>query len=219
MILLVLEAAHEAAAHARNLGGIEGEILLLGHLDGHGLEIAHELRAAHGTAAQAQAAHHLGLVAHADLLELNAGLEHGRQILDQGSEIHAAVGREIEQNLAAVKGVFHAHQLHFEVMVKNLLLADAVRLFFLAHIIAMTLRVLGGGDADDRLERGDDFVILHLAHARHHLGIFNAAGGLDNHRVARRGPQLAGIKIIQLACVAETHAYNGRHELISSDMI
>ena len=38
-LLLVLQTAHQTAAGARNLGGIQGQVLGLGHLDGHRLEL------------------------------------------------------------------------------------------------------------------------------------------------------------------------------------
>ena len=76
VVLLVFEAAHEPSAEAGDLRGIEGKVLLLGHLDGHGLEIAQEGAAADGPTAGAEAAEHLRLVAHADLTKLYAHLEH-----------------------------------------------------------------------------------------------------------------------------------------------
>src|SRR5699024_11524728 len=53
--LLVPQAAHQAAAAAADLGGVEGEALLLGHPDGDGLEVPQKAAAAEGLAAQADA--------------------------------------------------------------------------------------------------------------------------------------------------------------------
>ena len=39
-VILILQAAHKAAADTGNLRGIEREILVLGHADGHGLKVA-----------------------------------------------------------------------------------------------------------------------------------------------------------------------------------
>ena len=76
IILLIFQAAHEPTAGAGNFGGVQREILLLGHFDGHGLEITQERAAADGPAAGPQAAQHFGLVPHADLPKFDAGVEH-----------------------------------------------------------------------------------------------------------------------------------------------
>ena len=47
-IVLVAQATHETAAAARDLGGVQGQILLLGHLHGHLTEIRQEGGAAQG---------------------------------------------------------------------------------------------------------------------------------------------------------------------------
>ena len=39
---LVGQAAHEAAAHPGDLGGIQAQVLLLRHANGHGTEILHK---------------------------------------------------------------------------------------------------------------------------------------------------------------------------------
>ena len=56
MVFLKLEAAHEPSAHAADLGGVQGKILLLGHLDADRLEIAQKAAAADGPSAGAQPA-------------------------------------------------------------------------------------------------------------------------------------------------------------------
>ena len=77
-----------------------------------------------GLAADAQAADHLGLVADADLPQLDAGAEHAGQVLDQLAEVHAAIGGEEKQDLAAVKATLHPHQLHLQLVLLDLLFAD-----------------------------------------------------------------------------------------------
>ena len=75
-VLLVFEAAHEPAARAGDLRRVQAQILRLGHLDRNGDEVVQKLRAAERPAADAEAAEHLRLVAHADLPQLDAGTEH-----------------------------------------------------------------------------------------------------------------------------------------------
>src|SRR5512135_1212360 len=80
---LVSEAAFQAPAEAGQLGRVEAEILLLRHLDRHGLERREERRAAERPPARAVAAEHLGLVADADLAKLDARAEFGGEIADE----------------------------------------------------------------------------------------------------------------------------------------
>ena len=124
-VLLVLQTAHETPAGARDLGGVEGEALGLGHLDGDGLKVVQEAAAAEGPPADPQSAQHLGLVPHTDLAQLDAGVEHAGQILHQGPEIHPALAGKEKEDLIAVKVVLHIHQLHVKPVVGDLLLADA----------------------------------------------------------------------------------------------
>ena len=44
----------------------------------------------------------LALVPHADLAQLDAGVEDTGQILDQLAEVHAAIGGKVEHDLGAV---------------------------------------------------------------------------------------------------------------------
>ena len=57
---------------------IQGQVLGLGHFDGHRLELVQEGGAAEGLAADAQPAQQLGLVPDADLPQLNAGVRADR---------------------------------------------------------------------------------------------------------------------------------------------
>ena len=75
-VLLVFEAAHEPTACAGDLRRVQAQILRLGHLDRNGDEVVQKLRAAERPTADAEAAEHLRLVAHADLPQLDAGTEH-----------------------------------------------------------------------------------------------------------------------------------------------
>src|SRR5258708_16958452 len=80
---LVAQAALQAAALPRELRRIEAEVLLLGHLDRHGLERAQPGGAAERPAAGAVAAEHLRLVADADLAHLDPHAKVPGQIADE----------------------------------------------------------------------------------------------------------------------------------------
>ena len=198
-VALVLEAAHEPAADPRDLRRIQREILLLRHADGHRLEVPEERRAAERPAAAADAAHELRLVAHADLPQLDARAEHGREILDELAEIDAAIGREIEHDLVHVERVLDIDELHRELVLRNLLLADRERLFR-AHLVVFDfLHVLRRRDAVNDLQRRRDFAVRDLARADDSLAALDAARRLDDDLVALLDVEAAGAEIINLA--------------------
>src|SRR5262245_20434501 len=68
----VAKTALQPPAQARELGGVEAQLLLLRHLDRHRLERLQERRAAERTAARAVAAVHLRLVSDTYLAHLDA---------------------------------------------------------------------------------------------------------------------------------------------------
>ena len=105
-----------------------------------------------GLAADAKAADHLALVAHADLAQLDAGVEDAGQILDQLAEVHAAVGGEVEHDLGAVEGILGLHQLHFQAVAGNALLTGAVGALFVLTVLAHPADIHAVGHAGDGLE-------------------------------------------------------------------
>ena len=214
--LLIFETAHETAAGAGNLGGIQAQILGFGHLDGNRLEVIQELGAAEGPSADAQTAHHAGLVPDADLPQFDAGAENGGQILYQLPEIHPAVGGEEEEDFAAVKGALRRNQLHVQLVFLNFLETDGKGLLFLFVVVGGNFFIVGRGHAQDGPQ------------GRHHIGgghrvaaagaeaELRTTGRVDNHMVAHFGRQIAGVKIINLAAGAEAdvhHRYLFRQRL------
>src|SRR5690606_14486237 len=79
-VVLVLEAAEQAAAPAGNLRGVERERLVLGEAQADGGEFPEPGGAAVLAAAPADAAQARRLVADADLAELDAGPEPGGEL-------------------------------------------------------------------------------------------------------------------------------------------
>src|SRR5262249_33271034 len=131
---LVAEAAFQPPAQARELGGIEAQVLLLGHLDRDRLEALKERRAAERPATGAVAAVHLRFVAHADLAHLDAGAELGGQLAHQLAEVDAAVGSEIKNQLRSVECLLDARQLHAQAALADFQQRDPVR-FLLAVLL------------------------------------------------------------------------------------
>ena len=203
--MFISQTAHQASARPTDLGGVQAQPLLLRHLDGHGLEVFQKPAAAERLTAKPQAAQHLALIAHADLAQLDAGVELGRQILDQLAEVHAVVGCEVEHQLAAVQRVLGIDQLHFQVMGGNALLTDMVRLLHIGAVLAHTAHVHGIRHADDRLDLAGE--ARHLMRGADDLAAFGAAGRRDDDKVALLDLELARVKIIRPAILFKFNGY------------
>src|SRR5262249_50000016 len=150
---LVPQAALEAAAEAGQLRRVEAQILLLPHLDGARLDRLQERRAAQRPPAPAVAPVHLRLVAHADLAHLDARAELRGELAHEFPEIDAAVGREIEDQLRAVEGLFDARELHPEAALADLQQRYPVRLLLAALVLQTRDDVVARREAHDALRR------------------------------------------------------------------
>ena len=109
--------------------------MFLRHADRDRRKIPQKRRAAERPPAAADAPQKFRLIPHADLPQLNAGMEHRRQILHQFAKINASVRREIKNDLIDIKGVLHPHQLHGESPGSNLLLTDAKGFLLLRPVL------------------------------------------------------------------------------------
>ena len=70
--------------------------------------------AAQHTAADADSAENLRLIAHTDLPQFNPHLKHCRQIFYELTEIDPSVRRKIEEHFVVVKGIFCVDQFRIE---------------------------------------------------------------------------------------------------------
>ena len=211
---LVFEAAHQTPADARDLAGIEGKILLLGHLDGDRNKLAHPCMTAERSAADAVASQYFGLVADADLAQLDAGPEYAGQVFDQVAEVHAPVRRKIEQHLTVVECVLRVDELHLEAVRLDLLLADAVSLLLLDAVAALRLIVLGSRDADYVFERLLELARLNVHRKADDRPVLDASDSLDDHVIAVPDYELSRVKIENFDSIPEPHA-NYTHRCIA----
>ena len=207
----MLQAAHQSAAHAGNLRGVQGQILLLGHLDGHRYEIRQMGMTAQWSSTDTDAAQNLCLIPDADLPQLDTGTEHAGQILYQLAEIDASVRGKIKQYLVIIKGILCLDQLHFQSVLFNLFLADLKRLFFLEAVGRLPGIVLLGRDPDHRLQGLNNLLILHLFGTHYHISVFHASGGLHDHMLSLGDIQLSGGKEIYFSRIPESDAYDFFH--------
>ena len=206
-LFLIAQAAHQPAAAAGDLGGIEREILHLGHFGGDGRKLVQEGAAAVGAAADPDPAEHLGLVAHADLAQLDAVVKNAREILDQLAEVHAPVGGEEEKRLVAVKAAFHVHKLHVQPVVLDLLLADDQRVLFAEAVLLVDPPVLQGGHTHHRAQRLHHGIVFHKAVALYAVGDLEPLGRLDDDLFPVGNVQAVRGEIIGLSAGFEFYRY------------
>ena len=203
-LVLIFQAAHQTAAHTGDLRRIERQVLILRHVDGNRMEILEVRTAAQFTAAAAQTANHLRLIAHADLAQLNAGAEHACEVLDQLAEVHTAVCGEVKQQFVHVKGAFRGDKVHFQTAILDLLLADDKRLIGALFIALERFHVGFGCHTNHALERLHDLLIGHIGVALHTVAVFNTAGRLNNYTRAGCNFQTLRVEIIHFSVRFET---------------
>ena len=179
------------------------------------MEVIQEGGTAKRPPAHAQTAQHLGLVSHADLAQLNTGMESGGQILNQLSKVHTAVRGKIKQDLGPVKGVFHLGQVHIQLVFLDLLQAHLVGALLFFSIFFQNLLVSGSGNTQHRLEGCSDLILRHLFGRILGDAAFHTSGGLYYHQVAFLNLQLLRVKIICFAGVLKPNAYHFCHNLSS----
>ena len=214
--MLVLEAAHQAAAGTRNLSRVERQILFLCHIDGHRLKVAQIGRAAQFTTTDAQTTDHLGLIAYANLAQLDAGAEDGSQILDQTAEVYTAICREVEQDLVEIEGALDSDQTHVQLVFLDLAPCNLVGFLGLTLVFAGDFQIAFGRDADDFLERRDDFAFGHLSVAHGALAALDTACGLHDDALSALDRDAAGVKIVYFADSFESDTNDSQQSKCSS---
>ncbi len=115
-IVFVRQAAHQPATGAGNLRRVEREVLILGELQGDRLDLPEPGGAAEFSTATPHPTEQRGLVADADLPQLDACAERTRQIANELAEIHPTFGGEVEGELVPVPLPFRLGDLHPQLM-------------------------------------------------------------------------------------------------------
>lgn len=167
--------------------------------------------AAQWPSADTDSAKDLGLVTDTDLSQLDAGLENGSQVFYQKTEINAPVCRKIEEDFIVVKGIFRLDQLHVQVMLENLLLADAVGFFFVDPVRAFSFIVVRRRHAEHFLQRIDYLVIAYFSWRKHNASVFDTPGGLDDHMIIHVDLKIPRVEIVYFSYISESYAYNSGH--------
>ena len=105
-----------------------------------------------------------------------------------------------------VEGIFHRHQLHLQLVGGDLGLADPEGLLLEGFVLLNDFGIRGGGDADQRLQRLDDLIVLQLGVGQGDLAIFQAPCRFHDNRHLLLDGNAFGIKIINLADFFESDA-------------
>ena len=185
-VVLISQAAQQPAADPRHLGRVQRQILGFGHLDRNRRELAQPCGAAQFAAATPEAAQEFRLIAHPHLAHLYPGAQSLRKIVNQVTEVHSLLRREVDHGAAAVEAEFHIDDLDVHRQSGRALTADPQRFWLTMNHLIVLHHVPCGGPPDDRLERAADFRVGHSAGGEHDLPQRPSTRGLHDHVVARR---------------------------------
>ena len=209
--VLIGEAAHETAALTGDFCGIEREALLFGHFDGYGVEFFNKSGTTDFTAASADAAAHLCLVADAHLAHLDSGTKFFNKLFYQLTEVNPAIGCEKEGQPACVKGAFNRKQIHLEFGFFNALLAEfictgfQVNIFFPAQVVIIT------GDAENLFERFPAGGGFHRCRREGHCPEPQPFLGFHDDVFALFEHERAAVEMIYFTCWFESYSNNFFH--------
>src|SRR5262249_5668978 len=145
--MLVLQAAHEPPAGSGDPQRVDGQVLVLGHPDGHRLEVLEEGGAAQVTAARPDPALQPGLVPRADLPQLDPAAEAAGQVADEGAEVDPVRRAEVHGEHRRLVEVVDADHLHRQPVVADQPPGRDPRLGAFRTVVLVPAHVLVGGEA------------------------------------------------------------------------
>ena len=193
--MLVLQAAHQPAAGAGDAHGVDRQVLLLGHPHRDRLEVLEECGAAQVAATRADAALEPGLIAGADLPQLDPGPELAGQVADQSPEVDPARGAEVHGEGVAAGHVVHRRDLHGQLVGADEPLGRDPALGPAAAAGLVPLQVFLGGQARAHRQAAD--VVRDPLRGPHAFGHFRPGVGRHEHLVADGRGVRAGIQVVQ----------------------
>ena len=133
-------------------------------------------------------------------------MEGGCQVLQKSTEVHAAVGREVEDQLAAVEGVLGLDQLHVQPVLPDLLSADVIGFPLPGPVFRGLIQIDFIGRTDDGVRADVQLVRIHQ-HGRHDdAAHFDSADSLDDNLVPDVEVVASGPVIELLSGIAEADA-------------
>ena len=207
--VLVLQAAHQPPARPGDAHRVHRQVLVLGHPDGDRLEVLEERRAAQVPAARADAALQPGLVARADLLQLDPGPQPRGQVADQRPEVDPVRGAEVEGEHVGVGHVVDRDDLHRQVVLADQPPGGHPPLGPAPPVLLVPVQVLRGGQAGADRQAVD--VLRHPLGRPDALGDLGAAVGGHEHLVADLRLVAARVEVVEPPVPLETDRHDHAH--------
>src|SRR5207342_3462536 len=136
-------------ARPGDLARVERQLLLARHLERDRVEALEPGRAAERTPAWTAAVETLGLVADADLPQLDPAVEARRQVLHQLAEVDAVLGREVERDAVTAEADLDLGQVHLQLAQLDPIAAVLECLALALAVVVLLVEILLGGLADD----------------------------------------------------------------------
>ena len=215
--VLVLQAAHQATAGARDLHRVGREVLVTGHPHRHRVEVDEEGGAAGVAPARSDPALDAGVVARGELGEHHLAVERLRDRAHELAEVDAAAGREVDRGGGASTLVTDVGPVDSADLHGQLVLADQP---LRRHLDAGALRAVGlipgdvgrarGADADG--ETADR--TLDLLGPPHDLDDLGGRRGREEDLVAHAGIVRPGVEVVEATVARERDGHHARHAVI-----
>ncbi len=207
--MLVLQAAHQPAAGAGDPHRVDRQVLFLGHPDGHRLEVLQERRAAQVPSAGADAALQPGLIARADLAQLDPGPQLAGQVTDEGAEVNPAGSAEVDGESVRGRHVVHRGDLHGQGVGANEALGRDPALGPAATAGLVPLQVVIGREPGTFGQPAH--IVRYPLRRPDALGDLRARVGRHEHLVADRRCVRPWIEVIQPPVPLEAHRHHHAH--------
>ncbi len=164
----------------------------------------------------AVAAHHGGLLAHANLAHVDALVQLAGEVPHQLAEVHALLRGKVADHLLATEDVLDAHGLHLEPALLHQLAEDGQGLLALARQQLGVVEVSLGSNAHDALQRRvanglAQGLLGNLARVTRGQADLRPAlrGAYDVVRLLRAGLRRVEPKVPR--SILELHRYDGGH--------
>ena len=212
----MLQAAHQSSADTGDLGGIQRQALLFCHLDGYRNEVSQIGMTAKLSSTDTDSTAHFRFIPHSDLPKLDPGTEDGCQILYQLTEIHTSVRGKVKHDLIVIKCIFCGNELHFQVMLTDLLNTDFVRPSGLLLIRDEPLLILLCRQTLDGLQPALDHLLIDFPAIQYDPAVLDAATCFYDHLCSQLNLIVPGIKIIDTSVLTKTNADHLFHPISPS---
>src|SRR3984885_13370334 len=207
--VLVLQAAHQPPARPGDAHRVHRQGLVFGHSDRARLEVLEERRAAQIAAARADPALQPGLVARADLLQLDPGPHPRGQVADERAEVDPVRRAEVQGEDVGGGHVVDRDDLHRQVVLADQPPRGHPPLGPAASALLVPVQVLLDRQAGADRQAID--VLRHPLGGPDALGHLGAAVGGHEHLVADLRLVAARVEVVKPPVPLETDRHDHAH--------